>query len=175
MQYVLLLPTTVNLVSVYAFCNIHDVPWGFTGTTEQPLESLGGVAQTEPGNVKVKLLLTDGDLDEYYNSQTAFLHSERSTGIKRAYSLVDAVEHHYRNLRTLTVFAWISSNVVLAAFMINFPAASVIRFGPALQTTQGSVVFIALIFWRFALDAVIKFVGAILYLLLSKFLGWRWI
>ena len=173
MQYILLLPTTVNLVGVYAHCNIHDVLWGFASTTAPPLENLGDVTQTELGNVEVKLLLNNGDLDEYYNSQITLLHKERSTGTERVSSQVDAVAHHYRNLRTLVVFAWISSNVILAAFIINFPTTSVIRFGPALQTTQGSVVFLAIVFWRFALDAVIKVFGAMLYLLLGILLGWR--
>src|SRR5271156_4813444 len=40
-QYLLMTPTYINVLNVYAFCNTHDITWGTKGDTKP--EKLGGV------------------------------------------------------------------------------------------------------------------------------------
>ena len=148
-------------MSVYAFCNIHDVSWGVSGSAV----ALGSVNQTASGIVRIPI--TDTDIDEDYEAQLALLRGERPVNAAPTFNEAGAVDRYYRSMRTLIVFYWISSNVVLAVTIINVPSTDMIKFGPALQITQGSVVFIAIVFWRFAADAMIKAVGVVLYLLLG--------
>jgi len=46
-QYLLLLPSFVNILMVYAFCNTHDVSWGTKGSTKDT--SSLGVVTAKPG------------------------------------------------------------------------------------------------------------------------------
>lgn len=80
-------------------------------------------------------------------------------------------EDYFKGFRTLIVFTWVCSNLILTATILNISSTNQIKFGSALQTTQGSVVFIAIVFWRIAGDALFKFAGVVAYLVLNT--CWR--
>ncbi len=153
--YTLLTATRVNLVSVYAFCNIHDVSWGIKGGSSPQLPS---VQLAKPGVATFEY--TSEGLNEQYNSQLALLQTPLEP-----YTRMTVDEDYFRRARTLIVFAWVTSNMILVSIITNVPSTSVIRFGPEIHQTQGSVVFLAFIFWRFAADSLFKALGVPIYLI----------
>ena len=54
-QYMLLLPSFVNILMVYAFCNTHDVSWGTKGSTEDASSKLGSVTAKPGESIHVEL------------------------------------------------------------------------------------------------------------------------
>ena len=54
LQYILLSPTYVNVLNVYAFCNLHDFSWGTKGDTTVSTD-LGAVTATGKGVVEIVL------------------------------------------------------------------------------------------------------------------------
>ncbi len=54
-QYLLLLPSFVNILMVYAFCNTHDVSWGTKGSTKDASSNLGSVTAKPGENIHVEL------------------------------------------------------------------------------------------------------------------------
>lgn len=53
-QYLLLLPSYVNILLLYAFCNLHDVSWGTKGDNGAATD-LGKVILTTEGGQQVLL------------------------------------------------------------------------------------------------------------------------
>jgi len=54
-QYLLLLPSFVNILMVYAFCNTHDVSWGTKGSTKDATSNLGSITAKPGENIHVEL------------------------------------------------------------------------------------------------------------------------
>src|ERR1700709_2502663 len=50
-QYLLLTPTYINILNVYAFCNTHDITWGTKGDTKP--EKLGTASVGKDGKITV--------------------------------------------------------------------------------------------------------------------------
>lgn len=152
--YLLFIPTRVNLVSVYAFCNIHDVSWGLPGSplklpSVQPAKS--GVATFE---------YTPERLNEQYDSQRALLQAPPEPSTR-----ANGLEAYFLYARTLIVCTWVTSNFILVSIIINIPSTSVIKFGPAVHQAQGSIIFLAFVFWRFAADSLFKALSVPMYLI----------
>jgi chitin synthase len=61
LQYLLLTPTYINIVNVYAFCNTHDITWGTKGD-DKP-EKLPAVTQNASGTVDFAIPADSADLD----------------------------------------------------------------------------------------------------------------
>jgi chitin synthase len=63
-QYLLLMPTYVNVLNVYAFCNTHDISWGTKSQTSHKLDL--GIAVPMPdkqGPKAVQLVLPSAATD----------------------------------------------------------------------------------------------------------------
>ncbi|KAG5458534.1 MAG: hypothetical protein BJ554DRAFT_1220 [Olpidium bornovanus] len=71
LQYVFFLPSFVNILMVYAFCNIHDVSWGTKGDNATAADLGAAVAKKDQqgDNLVVELELPDEaeDLNQYYD------------------------------------------------------------------------------------------------------------
>jgi cellulose synthase/poly-beta-1,6-N-acetylglucosamine synthase-like glycosyltransferase len=79
LQYMLLLPSFTNLLTVYAFCNTHDVSWGTKG--ENRLERDLGVAKTTTKHgveaVEVELPAEQIDINLQYEDAVHDLSNKR--------------------------------------------------------------------------------------------------
>jgi chitin synthase len=60
-QYLLLTPTYINILNVYAFCNTHDITWGTKG--DDKAEKLPSANLKPGGKVDVNIPTDDGDLN----------------------------------------------------------------------------------------------------------------
>src|ERR1700712_888053 len=66
-QYLLMTPTYINILNVYAFCNTHDITWGTKGDTKP--EKLGAVTVGADGKIKVDLPTEEADLNTQYEKE----------------------------------------------------------------------------------------------------------
>src|SRR5277367_741969 len=66
-QYLILTPTYINVLNVYAFCNTHDITWGTKG--DDKAEKLPDVIMKPGGKVDVNIPQDDGDLNAQYEAE----------------------------------------------------------------------------------------------------------
>ncbi len=67
LQYLLLTPTYINILNVYAFCNTHDITWGTKG--DDKAEKLPSATLKPGGKVDVNIPTDDGDLNAQYEAE----------------------------------------------------------------------------------------------------------
>lgn len=115
-QYLLLTPTYINILNVYAFCNTHDITWGTKGDTKP--EKLGGVTVGTDGKIKVDLPTEEADLNTQYERElNAF--SRPLVVVKAKPSEDDKKEDYYKGFRSVTVLLWIFTNLALTAVVLS--------------------------------------------------------
>ncbi|KAI9364387.1 chitin synthase-domain-containing protein [Zopfochytrium polystomum] len=124
-QYLLILPTFVNVFMVYAFCNIHDVSWGTKGDNTS---NTAGVVKTEldsKGNevAIVELPAEQADTDAMWNEFEKQLALNALTlNERKEVVVVNADTEHddfFKEFRTKVVAFWIMSNSILVFIFTN--------------------------------------------------------
>ncbi|CRK39802.1 hypothetical protein BN1708_008028, partial [Verticillium longisporum] len=172
-QYMLLTPTYINILNVYAFCNTHDISWGTKG--DDQAEKLPSVS-TKDGSGKTELP-DESDLNAQYERElTAFgskpikvVHTP--TEAQRAEAQMD----YYRGVRSITVLAWMITNFGLAAVVLS--AAGLDRIDPKHQTAEEedpnarANIYMTVVLWSVAGLAAFKFIGAMWFLVVRMFRG----
>src|ERR1700709_1730560 len=82
-QYLLLSPSYVNILNVYAFCNTHDITWGTKG--DDKAEKLPSATLKPGGKVDVNIPTDDGDLSSQYEAEMRKITS-KAPAEKRVFS-----------------------------------------------------------------------------------------
>lgn len=114
------MPSTINILNVYAFCNWHDVSWGTKGS-DNAASSLPS-AQTKPGADGAKSTFVE-ELDK----PQADIDTEFEMTVRRALApYVEAepeknvsLDDSYKTFRTNLVLSWALSNSLLALLINN--------------------------------------------------------
>ena len=117
-QYLLLMPSYVNILNVYAFSNWHDVSWGTKGSDKA--DALPS-AKTEKGKDGKHTVIEEPDLAQ------ADIDSQFEQTVKRALSPYVApkedtsktLEDSYKSFRTKLVASWIFSNIILSLLITS--------------------------------------------------------
>lgn len=173
-QYMLLTPTYINVLNVYAFCNTHDVSWGTKG--DDKVEKLPSV-NTKDGEGKTDLP-DEGDLNAQYQREVA-LFSTKFKEVKappNASQLQEQQMDYYRGVRTGVVLIWMIMNFALAALVLSAAGLEKISPGkkgsdPDEQVVERSNLYMTIILWSVAVLSAIKFIGAMWFLVVRMFRG----
>ena len=112
-QYLLIAPSFINILMIYAFSNWHDVSWGTKGSDKA--EALPS-AQTKKDDKGTATVVEEVDKPQ------ADIDSQFEATVKRALTPYvepkskdeSTLEDSYRNFRTRLVATWIFSNALLA-------------------------------------------------------------
>ncbi|GBC06930.1 hypothetical protein RclHR1_07140017 [Rhizophagus clarus] len=158
MQYLLLIPFYINILHVYAFCNIHDVSWGTKDGT--PVEhDLGMIKATEKGEVEVELSDEQEDINTAYEAAKHKLmhHKEDKRQLK---------PDKYKSFRTRLVFFWLFSNAILVIGITNGDEA--LNFVP-LSPQERCNYYMLAVFWFMTGISVFRFIGSFMFLLFRLF------
>ncbi|CAO3563881.1 unnamed protein product [Mortierella alpina] len=158
-QYLLMVPSYVNILNVYAFCNIHDISWGTKGDTSVATDL--GVAKTTADGVEVAVPTDSHDIDNAYDDAIAALKI-KTVEVKQSRDAKTKQEDYYREIRTRVLLAWIMSNALLVAMITST------TFGN-FKTT--STVYLGVVLWSVAGLALFRFVGSVVYMVLRLFNG----
>lgn len=117
LQYFWLAPSFVNVINVYAFCNLHDVSWGTKGSDKVDALPTVDIAKRRSTNAVVEELAYDqDDLDERFQGVV-----NRAIKPYRHERTVDrpTPDDSNRTFRTRLVAFWLLTNAVLVAVIMN--------------------------------------------------------
>ncbi|KAJ8329389.1 hypothetical protein QVD99_006492 [Batrachochytrium dendrobatidis] len=167
-QYLLLLPSFVNILMVYAFCNLHDVSWGTKGDNK-PTEPPAAVhtQKTEAGKqvVTVDLPVNQQDIDANYNMFLKELKPKPDDTAQRRRkqnrNMLDQ-EDYFRAYRTKVVLFWLLSNVAILAVFTTSQIA--IQIGIDTTNPKSFNPFLTFILWSVAGLSMIRFIGSMAYI-----------
>jgi chitin synthase len=165
-QYLLMAPSYIAVLNVYAFANVHDVSWGTKGDNKVSTD-LGVVVTTgkDTDQVEVSVPTTDEDINAAYEDAIHVLQTKPP----KVSSKPDAgtlQEDYYRTFRTNVLLAWTLSNALLAAIIVtaNGKASDV----GAQRSVNG---YMAFLLYSVAGLAFVRFVGSTAYMVIRLFAG----
>ncbi|KDN44260.1 glycosyltransferase family 2 protein [Tilletiaria anomala UBC 951] len=168
-QYLLLAPTYVNVLNIYAFCNLHDFSWGTKGESTVSTD-LGAVTASGKGTVEITLPTAQADIDAAYDEA---LHKLRTRPMiirgdaSREEKEVRRMDY-YKNIRTNVVLAWALSNAVLASAILTGSDSSTFE---ARSGTTRTKVYMVLVLVFVGGMACVRFIGSTLYMLIRLISG----
>jgi len=113
-QYLLMAPSYIAVLNVYAFSNVHDVSWGTKGDNK-PAASLGTVATSKnKSEVEVEVPTSEKDINALYEDAIHVLNTKPPKEEPKVDTNTQQ-EDYYRNFRTNVLLAWTLTNGLLAA------------------------------------------------------------
>ncbi|CAD6500616.1 BgTH12-06326 [Blumeria graminis f. sp. triticale] len=174
-QYLILVPTYINVLNVYAFCNTHDITWGTKG--DDKAEKLPSANLKPGGKVDVNIPTDDGDLNAQYEAELNHI-SHKAPEEKREISMSEKQDDYYRGFRSRVVLFWIICNFGLVAVVLSTAGLSRISGtkGPidnpaSSPVDQRATIYMAVVLWSVAGLSAFKFVGAMWFLIVRMFRG----
>ncbi|KAH7913366.1 glycosyltransferase family 2 protein [Hygrophoropsis aurantiaca] len=163
-QYLLMAPSYIAVLNVYAFANVHDVSWGTKGDNKVNTD-LGVVSTGKNKNeVEVAVPTAETDINAAYEDAIHVL----STKPPKEDSKPDPAtvqEDYYKTFRTNVLLVWTLSNALLAAVVV---AATPSGSSPAASAVNG---YMAFILFSVAGLAFVRFLGSTTYLIVRLFAG----
>jgi len=170
-QYMFLLPSYVNILMMYAMCNLHDVTWGTKGDNGAA-KDLGGAKKVKGDDGKemleVEIPTARDDVDQLWAaSRAALKHKPPEEKEKRDASTKQS--DHDRNSRTNVVLAWVGSNMLM---IVLFTSAAFAEWVANHVPQNGGAAFnpyLTFLFYAFAGLSAIRFLGSFLYLVFRLF------
>lgn len=170
-QYMFLLPSYVNILMMYAMCNLHDVTWGTKGDNGST-KDLGGAKKVKGQNGKdmmeVEIPTAREDVDRMWAASRSALkikapeeRSHRDAATKQA--------DHDRNSRTNVVLTWVGTNMLM---IVAFTSQGFLNWvNTHITTSQGSNFnpYLSFLFIALAALSGVRFIGSLLYLIFRLF------
>ncbi|ORX68956.1 hypothetical protein DL89DRAFT_168763 [Linderina pennispora] len=167
--YMMWLPSSINILMVYAFCNTHDVSWGTKGDTG--LQSDLGHAKIEKKDgvevAHINVATDENDVNKNYDEFIGTL----KTPVVKTKEKRDAKtkrEDQNKNFRTTLVLAWMCTNAVVAMI---FSSTWWADYTEKLDATLSFNPYLSFIFWSVAGLSAFRFLGSMWYLVRHVFLG----
>ncbi|KAJ8097494.1 chitin synthase-domain-containing protein [Lipomyces tetrasporus] len=172
LQYLLLSPSYVNVLNVYAFCNIHDISWGTKGDTGTKTD-LGVAKTTDTGQIKIALPTKPSEIDSAYLANLDVI-KDKAVEKPDKPTPEEKEKDYYALVRSVVVLVWMLSNFIIVAVVLQ--TAGISRLGDSSSDnsdTDATARYIAdtylkVILWAVAAMAAVRFVGATWYLI-SRF------
>lgn len=166
LQYLLMTPTYINILNVYAFCNTHDITWGTKG--DDKAEKLPSANLKPGGKVDVNIPTDDGDLNAQYESELrAFV--QKAPAEKRVITAEEKQEDYYKSFRSLVVLFWLVCNFALVSVVLS--TSGVERLTTSTDRNTKSTIYMAVVLWSVAALSGFKFLGAMWFLVVRMFRG----
>lgn len=155
-QYLLMLPSFICTLQIFAFCNTHDVSWGTKGSTQgSKPKSEATVKQGPDGQQIVEGTEWPQEVDKKYAEIKGRLKEEEIVETK-----VDEVQKnndYYRDIRSRIVMIWMLSNLILMMIVTQV-------YGPEDTAKNKYLVFIL---WSVAVLAAFRALGSVTFLLIK--------
>lgn len=162
-QYIVLTPTYINVLNIYAFCNTHDITWGTKGD-DKP-EKLPSATVKPGGKVDVTIPQDDGDLNAQYEAELAKF-AVKPPKEKRIPSKSEKQEDYYKSFRSTVVTMWMISNFILAAAVLNVGGFQNLDVGDTDSTASNNGrIYMGVVLWSVAGLSAFRFVGAVWFLI----------
>ncbi|KAF9436440.1 Chitin synthase, class 1 [Entomortierella beljakovae] len=154
-QYLGMVPSFINVLNVYAFCNTHDVSWGTKGDTIEKLDlgTVKATSESKTAEVTVEVPVDDKDVNDNFQQALDSL-SVPTEVVPQKRDAKTKQEDYYKAFRTRLVLLWCASNALLVA-MISYG-------GDQRSETYDtrSKFYLGFVLWSVAFLSFFRFVGA---------------
>ncbi|KZS93933.1 glycosyltransferase family 2 protein [Sistotremastrum niveocremeum HHB9708] len=170
MQYILLSASYINILNIFAFCNLDDISWG---TKEQGTQEtdLGSVVQNHKSQVDIEIFVSSAD-DAYL---TSLDNIKKNTPVKKPAAKPSEAQDqqkardYYANVRTNVLLIWTLSNGILVAFIVSGGVSGTFDVNSSgSHKTRAYMVFILAFM---AITSIIRMFGALSYFFIWIFTG----
>lgn len=161
-QYILLSPSYINVLNIYAFCNIDDISWGTKGDTGAT--DLGAAKVREDGTFDVNIPVLKEEINQSYLNQLEKIKKPRDDDGGKYHA---TNEDYYAFVRSMTVLIWMISNFVIVAIVLEtggFNQFNKNEDSDVIKSAR-SKVFLTVILWTVAFMALFRFIGCTTYLI----------
>ncbi|KII92534.1 glycosyltransferase family 2 protein [Plicaturopsis crispa FD-325 SS-3] len=172
--YILMSPTYINILNIYAFSNLDDISWG-TKQDSVVETDLGVVIQDKHSQVDVEMLAEAADVNGLYEEALGNLRNRKVAAAPRAKSVPSpaekeqAAKDYYANVRTNVLLAWVLSNGLLLVGILGGGASTSTLSGDGGEGRTKSYMMFILAFS--AITNTIRFLGSTMYLLTRLITG----
>ncbi|KAF4580727.1 Chitin synthase, class 1 [Pleurotus pulmonarius] len=161
-QYLLMAPSYIAVLNVYAFANVHDVSWGTKGDNKVSTD-LGVVTTGKNKNeVEVTVPTAETDINAAYEDAIQLL-SSKPPKVDSKPDAATQQEDYYRTFRTNVLLAWTLSNGLLAAIIVTTTNKD--------SNNAGVKGYMAFLLYSVAGLAFVRFVGSTVYMVIRLFAG----
>ncbi|GAV30638.1 hypothetical protein PMKS-004155 [Pichia membranifaciens] len=176
-QYLLLSPAYVNILNIYAFCNIHDISWGTKG--QDKIIDLGIAKKGTSGNqdeLEIVIPTTKYQIDDGYSKMVKTLMTPDFSSSDD--TLIDPEEKnkfYFAFFRSMTVLVWMFSNFILVAVVTETGGLSQFdnddnkKDSNDILPSKQTFIFLSVILYIVAFMALFRFVGCTVYLIQRGF------
>ena len=163
LQYIVLTPTYINVLNIYAFCNTHDITWGTKG--DDKAEKLPTATVKPGGKVDVTIPQDDGDLNAQYQTELQKF-AQKPPKEKRVITKAEKQEDYYKSFRSTVVTCWMLSNFILCAAVLNVGGFQNLNNNADKATgANNGQIYLAVVLWSVAGLSAFRFVGALWFLI----------
>ncbi|KAG8931552.1 hypothetical protein FRC02_002540 [Tulasnella sp. 418] len=168
--FLILSPMYLNILSIYAFCNLDDISWGTKD--DGKIEELEAVkeADAETGMVEVEVLAGPADVNKAYLEALNNIKMRKQFPPSKHQSMVgiSAAEkeqntrNYYANVRTNVLLSWVLTNAILVVFILSDNSAKE-TFGDS-ATGSKTRTYMTCVLAFVALTSAVRFIGSTIYL-----------
>ncbi|KAJ1728582.1 hypothetical protein LPJ61_003959, partial [Coemansia biformis] len=147
-QYMLWLPSSINILMVYAFCNTHDVSWGTKGDTAMVTTLSQAKTGTKDGQAYAQVsVAADAEAaNKDYEDFITELKSPKEPEVTTR-DVATKREDANKSFRTMLVLSWMSSNMVLAMVISSTWFTDIVT---KTDGTGSQNIYLSIIFWSVA-------------------------
>jgi len=169
-QYMFFLPSYVNILMMYAMCNLHDVTWGTKGDNGAA-KDLGGAKKVKGDDGKemmeVEIPTAREDVDQLWAASRASLRIPPPEQKEHRDAATKQTDHD-RNSRTNVVLAWVGTNMLM---IVAFTSTAFSNFVASYVKSGDSTFnpYLQFLFFALAGLSAIRFTGSFLYLVFRLF------
>lgn len=168
LQYLFLLPSYVNILMLYAMCNLHDVGWGTKGDNGAA-KDLGSAkkVKTDDGKemMEVQLPTAREDVDGLWAASRDSLRQKPPPQNDKRDAATKQSDHD-RNTRTNVVLLWVGTNM---AMILGFTSTSFVNWVADVSGHSSKGPFnpyLIFLFYSLAGLSAVRFFGSTFYLIL---------
>ncbi|TFY82854.1 hypothetical protein EWM64_g1158 [Hericium alpestre] len=171
LQYLFLLPSYVNILMMYAMCNLHDVTWGTKGDNGSA-KDLGGAKKIkgEDGKelLEVELPTQREDVDQLWAAARSSLQ-QKAPEEKEHRDAATKQADRDRNSRTNVVLAWVGTNMAMIVVFTSTAFTNWVNKHVENTTDANFNPYLSFLFIALAGLSAIRFMGSFLYLVFRLF------
>lgn len=170
-QYMFLLPSYVNILMMYAMCNLHDVTWGTKGD-DGSHKDLGGAKKVkgEGGKemMEVEIPTAREDVDQLWMAAKNSLKIKPQDEKEHRDATTKQADHD-RNSRTNVVLAWVGSNMVMIVAFTSTAFTNWVAEHVEIESNAAFNPYLTFLFIALAGLSAVRFTGSLLYLIFRLF------
>ncbi|CDK28598.1 unnamed protein product [Kuraishia capsulata CBS 1993] len=159
--YLLLSPSYINVLSIFAFCNMHDFSWGTKGDTGDK-NDLGVAKQVGEEEIAVRIPTRPDEVDHFYLAGRELLQETRMASTKKR-SEKEITDAKFANIRSGVVLVWMLCNFALISVVLGTGGLREVTNTETDDLTNANI-FLGVVLWTVAFMALFRAIGAVVYL-----------